>query len=215
MREPALLRSVRDRLLTKAMDLTRDWVLGPHVQLGAPPRLVDAAWPTYAMFRIVETAPGDGSRVTVGRYCSLNDHAYVFLGGNHHGEHVSTFHFHRFMDIDGDREQPVSNGPVVIGNDVWVAWEAVILSGVTIGDGAIVAARAVVTRDVEAYEVVGGVPARHVGWRFDEETRAALLRIRWWDWPTEKVAAHVGELQSPDVAGFMARHDPGKVDGVR
>lgn len=204
------LEKVSGRLVTQARDRTRDWVLGPHVKLGAPRELVHADDPTYALFRIIETVPGEGYPVTVGRYCSLNDHAYVFLGGNHVAGHVSTFHFHRVMGVAGDREQPASNGPVVIGNDVWVAWEAVILSGVTVGDGAIVAARAVVTRDVEPYEIVGGVPAVHIGWRFDAATRDALLRIRWWDWPTDKVVAHVAELQSSDLAGFIARHDPGR-----
>lgn len=80
----------------------------------------------------------------------------------------------------------------------------------TIGDGAIVAPRSVVIHDVEPYEIVAGNPARHVKWRFDEETRAALLRIRWWDWPEEKVARLRHEIDSPDVTGFVARHDPAR-----
>jgi carbonic anhydrase/acetyltransferase-like protein (isoleucine patch superfamily) len=99
---------------------------------------------------------------------------------------------------------------VVIGNDVLVAFEALIMSGVTIGDGAIVAPRAVVLRDVQPYEIVGGNPAKHLKWRFDEETRAALLRIRWWDWPDEKVRRHRAEIDSPDVQGFIERHDPAR-----
>jgi acetyltransferase-like isoleucine patch superfamily enzyme len=162
---------------------------------------------------VVETAAGEGYPVQVGKYCSINDHAYVFLGGNHAPHHVSTFHFHRVMGLPGELEAPLSDGPVVIGNDVWVAWEAVIMSGVTIGDGAVVAARAVVTKDVQPYEVVGGVPARHLRWRFDEATREALLRIRWWDWPVEKVIEQVDELQSDDVGAFIARHDPGLARG--
>jgi hypothetical protein len=113
------------------------------------------------------------------------------------------------MGLPGELEAPLSDGPIVIGSDVWVCFEAVIMSGVTIGHGAIVSARAVVTRDVQPYEIVGGVPARHIGWRFDEPTREALLRISWWNWPAEKVADHVDELESPDLAGFIARHDPG------
>jgi hypothetical protein len=82
------------------------------------------------------------------------------------------------------------------------------MSGVTIGHGAIVAPRAVVLHDVQPYEIVGGNPAKHIKWRFDEPTREALLRIAWWDWPEEKVARHRHEIDSPDVQGFIERHDP-------
>jgi acetyltransferase-like isoleucine patch superfamily enzyme len=183
-------------------------VLGPQIHQPAPNGVVQANQPTYFMMRVIQTTEDDGYPVQVGRYCSLNERAYVFLGGNHAVDHVSTFHFHRVMGVAGELEPPLSNGPIVIGNDVWIGWEAVIMSGVTIGDGAVVAARAVVTSDVEPFEVVGGLPARHMRWRFDQPTREALLRIRWWDWPIEKVLAHVDELQSPDLAGFIARHDP-------
>jgi carbonic anhydrase/acetyltransferase-like protein (isoleucine patch superfamily) len=98
---------------------------------------------------------------------------------------------------------------------VLVAFEALITSGVTIGHGAIVAPRAVVVSDVAPYEIVGGNPAKHLKWRFDEETRAALLRISWWDWPEEKVNRLRHEIDSPDVAGFVARHDPARHDPQR
>jgi hypothetical protein len=101
-----------------------------------------------------------------------------------------------------------SNGPVIIGNDVWIGYEALIMSGVTIGDGAAIGARSVVRRSVEPYAVVAGNPARQVGFRFDEPTREALLRIKWWDWPDDKVTAHGHEINSSDVAGFVQRHDP-------
>lgn len=196
------------RLWPHLEPMVRYSVLGPHIQLQAPSRLVHYEQPSYVNLRVVETALGEGEPVQVGRYCSLNDHAYAFLGGNHAIQDVSTFHFHRVMGLDGPLEQPRTNGPIRIGNDVWVGWEAVLMSGVTIGDGAVVGARAVVTRDVEPYEIVGGVPAAHVGWRFDGPTRAALMRIRWWDWPVETVVSRRAELQSQDVAGFVARYDP-------
>jgi virginiamycin A acetyltransferase len=83
------------------------------------------------------------------------------------------------------------------------------MSGVTIGDGAVVGTKAVVTKDVRPYAIVGGNPAREIGRRFSDEQVEALLRIRWWDWPTEKVAEHVDLLSNPDVDGFIARFDPG------
>jgi acetyltransferase-like isoleucine patch superfamily enzyme len=199
---------VAGRLWPHLEPMVRYSILGPHIRLQAPPQLVHYEQPSYVNLRVVETAPGEGEAIQVGRYCSLNDHAYAFLGGNHAIHDVSTFHFHRVMGVDGPLEQPRSNGPIRIGNDVWVGWEAVIMSGVTIGDGAVIAARAVVTKDVEPYEIVGGGPATHIGWRFDEPTRAALLRIRWWEWPVETVMARIAELQSEDVAAFTARYDP-------
>lgn len=183
-------------------------VADPHIHRWSPAHLVHAEQPTYSLIRAYQTTPDDGVPVKVGRYSLLHQRAYVFLGAKHDKDLVSMFHFHRIMGLPGELEAPLSDGPVVIGSDVWVAFEAVIMSGVTIGHGAIVSARAVVTRDVQPYEIVGGVPARHIGWRFDEPTREALLRISWWDWPREKVEAHVDELESPDVAGFIARHDP-------
>ncbi|HMC39539.1 MAG TPA: CatB-related O-acetyltransferase [Acidimicrobiales bacterium] len=201
-------RGLARRLWPHLEPMVHDSVLGPHIQMHAPPRLVRRDEPSYVNLRVVETAHGEGGPIEVGRYCSLNEHAYAFLGGNHALHDVSTFHFHRVMGLAGPLEPPRSNGPIRIGNDVWVGWEAAVMSGVTIGDGAVVAARAVVTKDVRPYEIVGGVPAGHIGWRFDEPTRAALLRIRWWDWPVETVVSRVEELQSEDVGAFVARYDP-------
>lgn len=199
------------RLWPYLEERARRSVVGPTIHMNAPPSLVRWEQPSYVNLKVVETAAREGHPIEVGRYCSLNEHAYAFLGGNHAVHHVSTFHFRRVMGLGEPLEEPLSDGPIRIGNDVWVAFEAVLMSGVTIGDGAVVAARAVVTRDVAPYEIVGGVPARHIGWRFDDETRAALLRIRWWDWPEEQVLERLPEIQSDDVAGFVRRYDPGPV----
>jgi hypothetical protein len=103
---------------------------------------------------------------------------------------------------------PTSRGPVIIGSDTWIGWRATIMSGVTIGHGAVVGVRAVVAKDIEPYEIVVGNPIRHIGYRFDEPTRVALLRIAWWDWPDSKVIAHADQLCDPNVLSFVARHDP-------
>ena len=92
-----------------------------------------------------------------------------------------------------------NRGDILIGNDVWIGYEAVILSGVTIGDGAIVAARSVVTKDVPPYTIVGGVPAKPIRRRFDRETIDALLELRWWDWPAEKLAGCLRAIQDGDL----------------
>ena len=84
----------------------------------------------------------------------------------------------------------------MIGNDVWIGYEAVILSGVTIGDGTIIGTRAVVTWDVPPYTIVGGVPAKPIRRRYDDATIDTLLRLRWWDWPREKLVHHIAALRA-------------------
>ena len=92
--------------------------------------------------------------------------------------------------------------PVVIGNDVWIGFEAVILAGVTIGDGAIIGARAVVTKDVPPYTIVGGVPARPIRKRFSDEDIAALLALKWWDLPPAQLLERIKYIQSGNLAAL-------------
>lgn len=89
-----------------------------------------------------------------------------------------------------------NKGDIIIGNDVWIGYEAVIMAGVTIGDGAVIGSRAVVTKDVPAYTVVGGVPAKPIKKRFSEETVSLLLESKWWDWPREKIKRNIVAIQS-------------------
>lgn len=94
---------------------------------------------------------------------------------------------------------PVNKDKLKIGNDVWIGYEAVILSGVTIGDGAIIGTRAVVTKDVPSYTKVGGVPAKPIRKRFDEETIQKFKEIRWWDWKEERIKKNIQAIQSGDI----------------
>lgn len=94
---------------------------------------------------------------------------------------------------------------VFTGNDVWIGHNAVIMGGVTLADGAVVGAGAVVTHNVAPYEIVGGVPAQHIGWRYDSDTIAALLRIRWWDWSREQLQERLPDLN--DVSTLIRKYD--------
>ena len=94
---------------------------------------------------------------------------------------------------------------VVTGNDVWIGHNAVIMGGVALGDGAVVGAGAVVTHNVAPYEIVGGVPAQHIGWRYNNDTIAALLRIRWWDWTREQLQKQLPDLN--DVSTLIRKYD--------
>lgn len=201
---------VRARARFKAQRRVLQWVYGTESNFpGDPRRRVIMDDTVTADMRLVQYGSQDGSPVRIGRYSGITHSAVILHGGMHRHDYVSAVHAHR---VDGrwtfPDGLPFSRGPVIIGNDVLVAYEALIMSGVTIGDGAIVAARAVVTKDVEPYAIVAGNPAQLVRYRFDEQTRAALLRIRWWDWPDEKVVRLRHEIDSPDVQGFVERHDP-------
>jgi virginiamycin A acetyltransferase len=186
------------------------WIDGTDgIYADDPRRRVNADPTSWAPIRTVQFGPDDGYPVTVGKYCVLNHRVVVLHGGNHRFDWVGV---QGAEQVDGGwvpaPDSLTSRGPVVIGNDVWIGYDALILSGVTIGDGAVVGARAVVTKDVQPFEIVGGNPARHVRWRFDEGTKDALLRIRWWDWPEDKIRRHKHEIDSPDVETFVRRHDP-------
>ena len=91
---------------------------------------------------------------------------------------------------------------VYIGNDVWIGYDSIILSGVTIGDGAIIGARAVVTKDVPPYTIVGGIPAKAIRKRFDKKTIKSLLNLKWWDWPEERIAANIQRIQKGQISEF-------------
>jgi acetyltransferase-like isoleucine patch superfamily enzyme len=205
VRAPKFISSSRayQKFLIDLRKMVVKWAAGESVIWQPGPDLAIIDQPTYAPMRVYSVAGDPPARI--GRYCSINPSVVLMTGSEHPLDHVTTFFFHWGMGV-GEPEPIASRGPVVIGCDVWMGFDALVLSGVTIGHGAAVAARAVVTKNVAPYEIVGGVPARHIGWRFDQPLRDALLRIAWWEWPVEDVIAHQAQLQSPDVAGFAARH---------
>ncbi|MFM9975809.1 MAG: CatB-related O-acetyltransferase [Beijerinckiaceae bacterium] len=151
--------------------------------------------------------PGCGARLSIGRYGSIADKVEIMLGGNHDAGLISTYPFGALPDLWPEaRDHPyrsITNGDVVIGHDVWIGTGAIIMSGVTIGHGAVLAARAVITKDVDAYAIVGGNPAKTIRYRFDPTTISKLLASRWWDLPRETILPLVPLLQSNDIDGFL------------
>ncbi len=146
--------------------------------------------------------------LTIGRFSALADNVSIFLSGNHRIDQITGYGFAAsnygtlFTDTPDDTTLTASNGPVVIGNDVWIGRESTIMTGVTIGDGAVVAACSVVNRDVAPYEVVGGNPVKRVRWRFEPEIIELLMRVRWWDWSLEKIKQHAKLLNSRDFSAL-------------
>lgn len=146
--------------------------------------------------------PINHDRLVIGRFCSIACGAkFLFNSANHTLRSLSTYPFPLFFEEWGLQKERVADswdnkGDIVIGNDVWIGYQAVILAGVTIGDGAIIGSRAVVTKDVPAYTIVCGVPAKPIRRRFPETTVQKLLQLQWWDWPEERIAENIAAIQS-------------------
>lgn len=152
--------------------------------------------------------PINKDRLIIGKFCSIACGAkFLFNSANHKMTSLSTYTFPLFFEEWGLKKENVAQawdqkGDIMIGNDVWIGYEAVILSGVTIGDGAVIGCRAVVTKDVPPYTIVGGVPAKPIRKRFDEETIKELQKIKWWDWPEEKITEKIQAIQAGDLVGL-------------
>lgn len=149
--------------------------------------------------------PINKDKLIIGKFCSIAcEVRFLFNSANHTLSSLSTYTFPLFYEEWDLKQQDVVNswdnkGDIIIGNDVWIGYEAVILSGVTVGDGAIIGTRAVVTKDVPPYTIVGGVPAKPIKKRFSEDTIVSLLKIKWWDWPKEKITNNLSAIQSGDI----------------
>lgn len=146
--------------------------------------------------------PVNHDRLVIGKFCSIACGAkFIFTSANHSLKSLSTYPFPIFfeewgLDVSNITDAWDNKGDIIVGNDVWIGYEAVILSGVTIGDGAIVGSRAVVTKDIPPYTIVGGVPAKPIRKRFDDVTIARLLELKWWDWSEERIKANIKIIQS-------------------
>ncbi|MBU3174860.1 CatB-related O-acetyltransferase [Clostridium estertheticum] len=147
----------------------------------------------------------NNDKLIIGKFCSIACKAkFLMTSGNHTMKSLSNYTFPIFYE---EWDLPVSHitdawdnkGDIEIGNDVWIGYDAIIMSGVKIGDGAIIGTRAVVTKDVPPYTIVGGVPAKVIKKRYDDETISKLLEIKWWNWTYEKIQANIKYIQSGNI----------------
>jgi virginiamycin A acetyltransferase len=151
-----------------------------------------------------------GDRLVIGKFCAIAEGArFIMNGANHAMSGFSTYPFNIFghgweKGFDVSTWTREIRGDTVVENDAWIGMEAVILPGVTIGDGAIVAARALVSHDVPPYAIVAGNPAKVVKMRFDARTVKRLLAIAWWDWPVEKITRNLDAIRGADIARLEA-----------
>lgn len=147
-----------------------------------------------------------GDKLIIGKFCMIaSDVTFIMNGGNHLTEATSAYPFAIFGGAWQDAMQGKSyptKGDTVIGNDVWIGHSATLMPGVKIGDGAIIATKAVVTKDVEPYTIVGGNPAKEIKKRFSEDIISKLLELQWWDWDIEKITQNVHKLTTEPEALF-------------
>lgn len=148
--------------------------------------------------------PINNDRLIIGKFCSIACGAkFLFNSANHSMTSLSTYPFPIFYEEWEHglwaSEAWDNKGDIVIGNDVWIGYEAVILAGVTIADGAIIGARAVVTKDVPPYTIVGGVPAKTIRKRFSDDTIASLISLKWWDLPPQEISKRIKYIQAGDI----------------
>ncbi|MBP8083870.1 MAG: CatB-related O-acetyltransferase [Spirochaetes bacterium] len=153
--------------------------------------------------------PVNRDKLVIGRYCSIACGAkFIMTSGNHALDSLSTYTFPIFYDEWGLDPAHVTDawdnkGGIEVGNDVWIGYDSVIMSGVKIGDGAVIASRAVVTKDVPPFAIVGGTPAKIIRKRFSDEVIAKLSELRWWDWPVEKVRDNIPHIQSGNIPELL------------
>lgn len=185
----------------------RDVITSPNIEVGEYTIYNDFVHDPrdFEKNNVLYHYPINGDKLKIGKFCSIACGAkFLFTSGNHSMKSLSTYTFPIFFDEwELDKNDICmawdNKGDTVIGNDVWIGYEAVIMSGVKIGDGAIIGTRAVVTKDVPPYTIVGGLPARTIRRRYDEETVARLEKLRWWDWPEAQVRRAIPLLQAGDL----------------
>lgn len=178
-------------------------ITNPHIEVGDYTIYNDFVNdPTlFEQNNVLYHYPINHDKLQIGKFCSIAcGTKFLFNSANHTMNSLSTYPFPLFFEEWKLSKKDVTKswdnkGNIIVGNDVWIGYETVILAGVTIGDGAIIGARSVVTKDVPPYTIVAGVPAKEVRKRFDESIIAELLQIKWWNWPKEKIAQNIEAIQ--------------------
>lgn len=153
---------------------------------------------------------GEDCFLRIGKFCSISAGVTVMLNSEHRIDWVSTypfpFFFAKWPSAKNIKDHAINKGDVVIGNDVWIGYRAIILSGVHIGDGAIVGAGSIVTKDVSPYTIVAGNPAKTIRKRFDDKTINLLLKIKWWHWSDKKIGENINLICNKNIDAFINKY---------
>ncbi|MBD3749616.1 MAG: CatB-related O-acetyltransferase [Sphingobacteriales bacterium] len=174
--------------------------------------------PNYTKFNIGTGTYGtpeikfanSGHNLTIGNYCSIANNVKIMLGGEHRIDWISTYPFTKtIVSAKQKTGHPRSKGDVVIGNDVWIGYNTLIMSGVKIGNGAVIAANSTVVKDIPDYAIYGGNPARFIKWRFKEELIIKLNNIKWWEWSEKKIEDNIDLILSTNIEEFINKFENG------
>jgi acetyltransferase-like isoleucine patch superfamily enzyme len=165
---------------------------------------VDVGRYTYGLESATVLAWGESKvSVKIGRYCSISYGLQIVTGGNHRTDWTTTYPFGHLLPSSKYMPpivgHPLPSKPIEIRNDVWIGRGVYIMPGVVVGNGAVIATNSHVVKDVPDYAIVGGNPAKVIGFRFDHDTIDRLLTEKWWDWDDEKIYANIGYLCSPAI----------------
>lgn len=190
----------------------KDVITGPNIEVGEYTIYNDFVRDPrdFEKNNVLYHYPVNGDRLEIGRFCSIACGAkFMFTSGNHSMQSLANYTFPIFFDEWGLDAKDIcdawdNKGDTVIGNDVWIGYEAVIMPGVKIGDGAVIGTRALVTEDVPPYTIVGGVPAKPIRRRFDDATVEKLETLRWWDWDEDRLKRALPAIQAGDIAALAA-----------
>lgn len=183
-------------------------VKNPNIGIGDYTYYDDPDGPEYFETKnVLYHFPFVGDKLMIGKFCALaRGVKFIMNGANHMLTGFSTYPFYIFgngWELATPRSDELPyKGDTVVGNDVWIGYDVLVMPGVKIGDGAIIAARAVVTQDVPPYVIVGGNPAKVMKQRFSEEIVAELLATRWWDWPVEKITRNLSAIVGADLSAL-------------
>ena len=164
---------------------------------------------TFEQNNVLYHYPINHERLIIGKFCSIAcGTKFLFNCANHTLRSLSTYTFPLFYENWNLEKSNVSDtwdnkGDIVIGNDVWIGYEAIIMAGVHIGNGAIIATRAVVTKDVPPYTIVGGIPAKPIRKRFNDHTIQKLEILKWWNWPIEKIRQKLPHILSSNISNLF------------
>ena len=180
-------------------------ITAPNIHVGDYTYYDDLEHPTeFQQRNVLFNYPAFGDQLIIGKFCAIAAGTKFIMGpANHRISSVTTYPFnlmgHGWEKVTPTLEQLPFKGDTVVGNDVWIGQNVTVLPGVHIGDGAIVAANSVVSRDVPPYVIAGGNPCRVIRPRFDPDLTAYLLDLKWWDWPPEKIFRNLEKLCSGDL----------------
>ena len=195
----------------KQVCFLKNVITRPNIQVGEYTYYDDIDGPEQFQDHVTHHYPFLGDKLIIGKFCAIAAGTKFIMGpANHRISSVTTYPFHVFGGAWEEHtpphlEQLPFKGDTVVGNDVWIGRESLIMPGVKIGDGAIIAARSVVTKDVGAYHVVGGNPAKFLKKRFSEDLIDLLLQVKWWDFAPEKLVGILPLLCSSDLEQVKKR----------